>query len=92
MFYKKVQSYINQIIVEDQEIQQDEKVFCLTQSYSASTNSSYRLRKIRRKHKALKQLQAETAKLQAVEAQLHQKTSEFAAILQMLPDLYFRLD
>lgn len=87
-----MQSYINQIIVEDQEIQQDEKVFCLTESYSASTNSSYRLRKITRKPKALKQLQAETAKLQAVEAQLHQKTSEFAAILQMLPDLYFRLD
>ncbi|MEH2252138.1 GAF domain-containing protein [Nostoc sp.] len=41
---------------------------------------------------ALEQLQAETAKRQAVEAQLHQKTSEFAAILQVLPDLYFRLD
>ncbi len=92
MFPKKVQSYIKQIIVEEKEIQQDEKVFCLTESYSASTNSSYRLRKITRKQKALKQLQAETAKLQAVEAQLHQKTSEFAAILQMLPDLYFRLD
>ncbi|MBC6434045.1 PAS domain S-box protein [Nostoc sp. HG1] len=42
--------------------------------------------------KALEQLQAETAKRQAVEAQLRQKTSEFAAILQVLPDLYFRLD
>ncbi len=42
--------------------------------------------------KALEQLQAETAKRQAVEAELRQKTSEFAAILQVLPDLYFRLD
>ncbi|MEH2372624.1 PAS domain S-box protein [Nostoc sp.] len=85
MFSKKVESYINQIIVEEKEIQEDEKVFCLTESYSASTNSSYRLRKITRKQKALKQLQA-------VEAKLCQKTSEFAAILQVLPDLYFHLD
>lgn len=28
MFSKKVQSYINQIMVEEKEIQQDEKVFC----------------------------------------------------------------
>ncbi len=42
--------------------------------------------------KALDQLQAETAKRQAIEAQLRQKTSQFTAILQVLPDLYFRLD
>ncbi|MEA5602995.1 PAS domain-containing protein [Nostoc sp. UHCC 0252] len=42
--------------------------------------------------KALKNLQSETAKRQAVEAQLSQKTSELAAILEVLPDLYFRLD
>ncbi|MEH2002187.1 MAG: PAS domain-containing protein [Nostoc sp.] len=70
----------------------------LTESCSASTNPSDRLRKITEKaqaaefQKILAQLQAETAKRQAVEAQLHQKTSEFAAILQVLPDLYFRLD
>ncbi|MBE9106620.1 PAS domain-containing protein [Nostoc cf. edaphicum LEGE 07299] len=42
--------------------------------------------------KALEQLQAEISKRQAVEAELRQKTSEFAAILQVLPDSYFRLD
>ncbi|MEH2055226.1 MAG: PAS domain-containing protein [Nostoc sp.] len=64
----------------------------LTQSCSLSTNYSRRLRKITARKKSLEQLQAETAKRQAVEAQLRQKTSEFAAILQVLPDLYFRLD
>ncbi|MBN3899591.1 MAG: GAF domain-containing protein [Nostoc sp. NOS(2021)] len=63
-----------------------------------STNFSHRLRKTTEKTQAaefknaLEQLQSETAKRQAVEAQLHQKTSEFAAVLQVLPDLYFRLD
>ncbi|OYE02651.1 transcriptional regulator [Nostoc sp. 'Peltigera membranacea cyanobiont' 232] len=63
-----------------------------------SINSSRRLRKLTEQKqtaeltKALKKIQAETAKRQAVEAQLHQKTSEFAAILQVLPDLYFRID
>ena len=42
--------------------------------------------------KALEELQAETVKSQAAEAQLRQKASEFTAILQVLPDLYFRLD
>lgn len=42
--------------------------------------------------KAQKQLQAETAKRQVVESQLRQKTSEFTAILQVLPDLYFRIN
>ncbi|MEH2357605.1 PAS domain-containing protein [Nostoc sp.] len=70
----------------------------LTESYSLSTNSSRRLRKITDREratelaKALKQLQTEIRKRQAVEAQLRQKTSEFAAILQVLPDSYFRLD
>ncbi|WP_256091027.1 PAS domain S-box protein [Nostoc sp. KVJ20] len=70
----------------------------LTESYSPSTNSSRRLRKITAKKqaaelaKALEQLEAETTKRQAVEAQLSQKTSELAAILQVLPDLYFRLN
>ncbi|MEH2268152.1 MAG: PAS domain-containing protein [Nostoc sp.] len=70
----------------------------LTKSCSLSTNSSRRLRKITEKKqaaelaKAREQLQAETKKRQAVEAQLRQKTSEFAAILQVLPDLYFRLN
>jgi PAS domain S-box-containing protein len=63
-----------------------------TESCSPSTNSSYRLRKITETQKALEQLQAETAKREAAEAQLHQKTSEFAAILQVIPDLYFRID
>ncbi|MBN3923695.1 MAG: PAS domain-containing protein, partial [Nostoc sp. NMS4] len=70
----------------------------LTESYSPSKNSSRRLRKITDRERAtelataLEQLQAEISKRQAVEAQLRQKTSEFAAILQVLPDLYFRLD
>ncbi|MEH1790714.1 MAG: PAS domain S-box protein [Nostoc sp.] len=70
----------------------------IAESYSPSTNSSFYLRKITYKEratelaKALEQLQAEITKRQAVEAQLRQKTSEFAAILQVLPDLYFRLD
>lgn len=70
----------------------------LTESCSPSTNSSRRLRKITGKKqaselaKALEQVQAETTKRQAVEAQLSQKTSELAAILQVLPDLYFRLN
>ncbi|MEH1826463.1 MAG: PAS domain S-box protein [Nostoc sp.] len=69
-----------------------------SESYSSSTKYSRQLRKItdrkrvRELSKALEQLQAETTKRQAVEAQLRQKTSEFAAILQVLPDLYFRLD
>ncbi|MEH2044762.1 PAS domain-containing protein [Nostoc sp.] len=70
----------------------------LTESCSPSTNSSHNLRKITDREratelaKALEQLQAEISKRQAVEAQLHQKTSEFAAILQLLPDSYFRLE
>ncbi|MDZ8260661.1 PAS domain-containing protein [Nostoc sp. ChiQUE01b] len=70
----------------------------LTDICSPSTNFSSDLRKIAEKKrateltKALEQLQAEITKRQAVEAQLRQKTSEFAAILQVLPDLYFRLD
>ncbi|MEH2167735.1 MAG: PAS domain-containing protein [Nostoc sp.] len=69
----------------------------LTESCSPSTNSSRRLRKIidiertTELANALEQLQAEITKRQLVEAQLHQKTSEFAAILQVLPDVYFRL-
>ncbi|MBD2387939.1 GAF domain-containing protein [Cylindrospermum sp. FACHB-282] len=38
------------------------------------------------------QLQGEIAQRCQVEEQLRQKTSELAAILQVLPDLYFRLD
>jgi PAS domain S-box-containing protein len=70
----------------------------LQKSSSASTNFSIFLSKITcRKKKieltqALKDLHTETAKRQAVEAQLRQKTSEFTAILQVLPDLYFRID
>ncbi|MHC0066434.1 PAS domain S-box protein [Nostoc sp. UIC 10890] len=70
----------------------------LTESCSPCTNSSRRLRKITGNKqatelaKALEQLEAETTKRQAVEAQLSQKTSELAAILQVLPDLYFRLN
>ena len=70
----------------------------LTKSCSLSTNSSRSLRKITESKqatelaKAQEKLQAETTKRQAVEAQLRQKTSEFAAILQVLPDLYFRLN
>ncbi|MEH1900535.1 MAG: PAS domain-containing protein [Nostoc sp.] len=64
----------------------------LPESYPPSTNSSYPLRKITQRKKALNQLQTETAKRQAVEVQLRQKISEFAAILQVLPNLYFRLD
>ncbi|MEH2258539.1 PAS domain-containing protein [Nostoc sp.] len=70
----------------------------LTESCLLSTNSSHNLRKITDRDratqlaKALEQLQAEISKRQAVEAQLRQKTSEFAAILQVLPDSYFRLD
>ncbi|MEH1922979.1 PAS domain-containing protein [Nostoc sp.] len=69
-----------------------------SESYSSSTKYSRQLRKVtdrkrvRELSKALEQLQAETTKRQAIEAQLRQKTSEFAAILQVLPDLYFRLD
>ncbi|MEH1840932.1 MAG: PAS domain S-box protein [Nostoc sp.] len=70
----------------------------LRESCSAFTNYSCCLHEITEQKqvaelaKALEQLQAETAKRQAVETQLRQKTSEFAAILQVLPDLYFRLD
>ncbi|MEH2421386.1 MAG: GAF domain-containing protein [Nostoc sp.] len=70
----------------------------LTENSSASRIFFHHLRENTEKDQtaelttALKQLQAETAKRQAVEAQLHQKTLEFAAILQVLPDLYFRLD
>ncbi|MEH2329336.1 MAG: PAS domain-containing protein [Nostoc sp.] len=70
----------------------------LTESCLPSTNSSHNLRKITDREratelaKALDQLQAEISKRQAVEAQLRQKTSEFAAILQLLPDSYFRLE
>ncbi|QFS44168.1 histidine kinase [Nostoc sphaeroides CCNUC1] len=69
----------------------------LRESCFASTNYSCCLHEITEQKqaalaKALEQLQAETAKRQAVEAQLRQKTSEFSAILQVLPDLYFRLN
>ncbi|MFS0514340.1 PAS domain S-box protein [Nostoc sp. UIC 10607] len=70
----------------------------LRESCLKSTNSSYCLHEITEQKqaaelaKALKQVQAETTKRQAVEAQLHHKTSEFAAILQLLPDLYLRIN
>ncbi|MEH2201478.1 PAS domain S-box protein [Nostoc sp.] len=70
----------------------------LRENCSASTNPSRRLRKLTEQKqaaeltKAQKQLQAETAKRQLVEAQLRQKTSELTAILQVLPDSYFRID
>ncbi|WP_335038943.1 PAS domain S-box protein [Nostoc sp.] len=70
----------------------------LAESCSASINFSSCPRRFTEEKQAteltklLEQLQAETAKRQAVEVQLRQKTSEFAAILQVLPDLYFRLD
>ncbi|MBD2560463.1 MULTISPECIES: PAS domain S-box protein [Nostoc] len=70
----------------------------LRESCLTSTNSSCCLHEITEQKqaaelaKALKQLQAETTKRQAVEAQLHHKTSEFAAILQLLPDLYLRIN
>ncbi|MFN6461994.1 MAG: PAS domain S-box protein [Nostoc sp. DedVER02] len=70
----------------------------LGKACSVFTNSSRRLRKLTEQKqaaeltKAQKQLQAETAKRQLVESQLRQKTSEFAAILQVLPGLYFRID
>ncbi len=147
MFSKKVQSYINQIMVTEEEIQGDAKgdlhpalyessglpnhpgsnkemicCSCLTSlrslrdatqtrsvSQTEATLSDHQTpascllqycclheitehKQATELAKALEQLQAETAKRQAVEAQLRQKTSEFAAILQVLPDLYFRLD
>ncbi|MCC5642716.1 PAS domain S-box protein [Nostoc sp. CHAB 5824] len=70
----------------------------LRESCLTSTNCSCCLHEITEQKqateltKALEQLQSETAKRQAVEAQLCQKTSEFAAVLQVLPDLYFRID
>ncbi|MEH2192829.1 MAG: PAS domain S-box protein [Nostoc sp.] len=70
----------------------------LKESSSASTNLSLFLKNIASQKrngaltKALKNLEAETAKRQVVEAQLSQKTSELTAILEVLPDLYFRLD
>jgi PAS domain S-box-containing protein len=70
----------------------------LRENYSVSTNSSRRLCKLTEPKQAaelkkvLKKLQAETTKRQVVESQLRQKTSEFAAILEVLPDLYFRID
>ncbi len=133
MFSKKVQSYINQIMVTEEEIQGDAKgdlhpalyessglpnhpgsnkemicSSCLTSLGEAALNDHLPpascllqcccLHEITEQKqateltKALEQLQAETAKRQTVEAQLRQKTSELAAILQVLPDLYFRLD
>ncbi|MEH2135536.1 PAS domain S-box protein [Nostoc sp.] len=70
----------------------------LQKSSSASKNFSLFLKNITSPKrngeltKVLQNLQAETEKRQAVEAQLSQKTSELAAILEVLPDLYFRLD
>ncbi|MBG1241034.1 PAS domain S-box protein [Nostoc sp. NZL] len=70
----------------------------LRESCLTSTNSSCCLHEITEQKqaaelaKALKQLQAETTKRQAVEAQLRHKTLEFAAILQLLPDLYLRIN
>ncbi|MCC5650198.1 PAS domain S-box protein [Nostoc sp. XA013] len=133
MFSKKVQSYINQIMVTEEEIQGNAKgdlhpalyessglpnhpgsnkemicSSCLTSLGETALNDHLPFascllqccclheiteqKQARELAKALEQLQAETAKRQAVEAQLRQKTSEFAAILQVLPDLYFRLD
>jgi PAS domain S-box-containing protein len=133
VFSKKVQSYINQIMVTEEEIQGNAKgdlhpalyessglpnhpgsnkemicSSCLTSLGEAALSDHlpsascllqccclYEIteqKQARELAKALEQLQAETAKRQAVEAQLRQKTSECAAILQVLPDLYFRLD
>ncbi len=85
MFLRKVQSYINQTEFEKEKIQQDEKLFNQQGQFTVKKHA-------KELTKALMRLQAETAKRQAVEAQLQQKTSEFAAILQVLPDLYFRVD
>ncbi|MFN6502397.1 MAG: GAF domain-containing protein [Nostoc sp. DedQUE01] len=85
MFPKRVQSYINQINVEKQKIQEDEKIFKQQGQFPPKKQA-------RELTKVLRRLAAETAKRQTIEAQLRQKTSEFAAILQVLPDLYFRVD
>ncbi|MBD2518593.1 PAS domain S-box protein [Nostoc sp. FACHB-973] len=85
MFSRRVQSYINQINLEKEKIQQDEKLFNQQGQFTEKKQA-------RKLTKVLKRLQAETAKRQAVEADLHQKTSEFAAILQVIPDFYFRVD
>lgn len=85
MFTRKVQSYINQINLEKEKIQQDEKQFNQQSQFTEKKQA-------RELTKVLKRLQAETAKRQAVEADLRQKTSEFAAILQLVTDFYFRVD
>ncbi|MEH2347456.1 MAG: PAS domain S-box protein [Nostoc sp.] len=84
MFTKRVQSYI-QIKLEEQKIQQDETIF-------KQDGQFIEKKQARELTKALRRLANETAKRQIVEAQLRQKTSEFTAILQALPDLYFRVD
>ncbi|WP_313931867.1 MULTISPECIES: PAS domain S-box protein [Nostoc] len=85
MFPRRVQNYINQINVEKQKIQQDEKLIKKQGKFKEKTQA-------RELTKALRQLARETAKRQTLEAKLHQKTSEFAAILQVIPDFYFRVD
>jgi PAS domain S-box-containing protein len=80
-----VQNYINQINVKKENIEQDEKLF---KKQSPLTEK----KQGRELTKALRRLATETAKRQTVEAQLCEKTSEWAAILQVLPDFYFRVD
>ncbi|MFN6565149.1 MAG: GAF domain-containing protein [Nostoc sp. ChiSLP01] len=85
MFPRKVQNYINQINLEKQKIQQDEKLFKKQGQFTEKKQA-------RELTKVLKRLAKETAKHQNFELQLRQKTSEFAAILQVIPDFYFRVD
>ncbi|BAY79454.1 multi-sensor signal transduction histidine kinase (plasmid) [Nostoc linckia NIES-25] len=85
MFPRKVQNYINQINLEKQKIQQDE-IFFKKQGQFTEKKQARELTKV------LRRLANETAKRQIFELQLRQKTSEFAAILQVIPDFYFRVD
>ncbi|WP_445637833.1 histidine kinase [Nostoc sp. DSM 114161] len=85
MFSRKVQNYINQINLDKQKIQQDEKFFKKQSQFTEKTQA-------RELTKVLRRLANETVKRQKFELQLRQKTSECAAILQVIPDFYFRVD
>nr|MDZ8037825.1 PAS domain S-box protein [Nostoc sp. CreGUA01] len=85
MFLRKVQSYIEQPEFEKEKIQQGKKLFNQQGQFTVKKHA-------KELTKALMRLQAETAKRQDLEVQLQQKTSDFAAILQLLPDFYFRVD
>ncbi|MDF2387052.1 GAF domain-containing protein [Nostoc ellipsosporum NOK] len=93
VFTEKLQDAIAETLVfEEKEIQQNATILHY-QACEANPESETKFETHTTElTNALQQLQTEIAEHQQTKQHLHQKTSEFEAVLQMLPHLYFRLN